>query len=81
MDKLSLKNSILFFAKKYDKEDVYINLFKTVPFPELVKMVIMLMFDNKFDIYSSSDEEFHHYKIIFSYRQELNRNGYINFQK
>lgn len=51
MDKQSLEDSILFFAKKYDKEDVYINLFKTVPFPELVKMIIILMFDNKFDIY------------------------------
>lgn len=48
---MHLKDSILFFAKKYDKEDVYINLFKTVPFPELVKMVIILMFDNKFDIF------------------------------
>lgn len=68
MDRQSLEDSILFFTRKYDKENVYINLFKTVSFPELVKMVIILMFDNKFDIYSSSDEEFHHYKIIFSYR-------------
>lgn len=80
MDKQSLEDSILFFVKKYDKEDVYINLFKTVPFPELVKMIIILMFDNKFDIYSSSDEEFHHYKIIFFYRQELNRVGYVKFE-
>ena len=40
----------------------------------------ILLFDNKFDIYSSSDEEFHHYKIIFFYRQELNRVGYVKFE-
>lgn len=57
MGKQSLEDSILYFAKKYNKEYVYINLFKTVPFPELVKLIIILMFDNEFDIYSSSDEE------------------------
>ena len=31
-------------------------------------------------MYSSSDEEFYHYKIIFSYCQELNRDGYVDFQ-
>lgn len=80
MDKQSLEDSILYFAKKYNKEYVYANLFKTVPFPELVKLIIILMFDNEFDIYSSSDEEYHYYKTIFFYRQELNRVGYVKFE-
>lgn len=80
MNKEELKESILYFAKKYDKEYVYTWLTESVQFPELVKMIILLMFENKFNYYHCSDEDYDNYKRIFDYQKEMSKTGYYEFK-
>lgn len=80
MNKEELKESILYFAKKYDKEYVYTWLTESVQFPELVKMIILLMFENKFNYYHCSDVDYDNYKRIFDYQTEMSKTGYYEFK-
>lgn len=79
MDKDKLKYSILYFAEKYGKDDAYMHLIETTPLPELVKMIILLMFENKFNYYFATNDEYDNYKIIFDYQDELSKKGYVDF--
>lgn len=79
MDKQNLKDSILYFAEKYGKGDVYAHLIETTPLPELVKMIVLLMFEEAFNYYLAIDENYKHYRVIFEYQRELSKKGYVEF--
>lgn len=79
MNKDELKESILYFAEQYGKEDVYTWLIESVPFPELVKMIVLLMFENEFNPCNCFPKDSINYRTIFDYQTELSKKGYVEF--
>jgi hypothetical protein len=77
--KEQLKDSILFFAKKYNLEESYKYLIETTTLPELSKMMIYEMFLNKFSFYHCDEDEYQHYKNILWYCEQLNEHGFVTF--
>lgn len=80
MNKDELKESILYFAEKSGKEYVFTWLIESVPFPELVKMIIVLMFEEGFSPCHCSPKDYINYKTIFDYQTELSKKGYYEFK-
>ena len=75
-----VRESILFIAKMYGKEDNYNAIMETYPgLPKVVEMIVYEMFLNNFNNYYCSNDEYKQYKIIHEYVTELNKNGFVEF--
>jgi hypothetical protein len=75
-----VRESILFIAKMYGKEDNYRSIMETYPgLPKVVEMITYEMFLNTFNSYYCSNDEYKQYKIIHEYATELNKNGFVEF--
>ena len=74
--------SLMFFAEKYNEGNSYALLFKSnnISYPERVRLIVYLMFINEFDPCSSSNVEFIAYKTILKYANELQLNGFVDFE-
>ena len=61
-----LINSILYFAKKYDKYDNYLMLIQTYSgISEIVKMIVYEMFLNSFNSYYCDTDDYSKYSTIY----------------
>lgn len=77
--KNQVKESILFFARKFELEKSYEEIIKFESLPELVKMIVYDMFLSGF-VPSNIEESLSH-KVIFDYARELKQNGYVEFDE
>lgn len=75
-----LVNSILYFAKKYDKYDNYVALMQlNSGFPKIVEMIVYEMFLNHFNSYYCDTDDYSQYSIIIRYATELKEYGFVTF--
>lgn len=76
-------NAVLFFARKYKKEENYQAILKSggSTLPRIVEMIVFDMFINGFIAYYGSDEEFKMNNILSEYAIELKEFGMVEFKK
>lgn len=79
--KEQVENAILFFAKKFGKEQNYKDLMSTYPgTPKIVEMIVYLMFLNEFNPHNCTEDEYLNYKLIYEYSIELNEVGWVTYE-
>ncbi len=66
-ENITPKSAVLYFAKKYGKEEVYLNLIKEKGLLNAVEELVKELFMQKFDFYWCSDDDKDKYKIIYDY--------------
>jgi hypothetical protein len=77
----TVKDSIMYFANVYGLEINYLELLKATNIPNVVKDLVYLLFINKFCYYNCTDEQYSHYRILLEYSLELEKNGFVEFNK
>lgn len=78
--KLDLIEDILYFARKYNLEEVYKTyLSQHLAIPELLKLIVYEMFINKFSYDYCSDTDYEHYLGILTATQNLQQKGILIF--
>lgn len=76
--KETVKNSILFFAKLFGKEENYkAIMLEYAGLPKIVEMIVYEMFLERFNPYYCSTEEYENYKLLLEYASELKQNGFV----
>lgn len=80
--KQELEEAILEMADAYGLKEGYQELIKHgVDFPSLSKNIITDMFENKFNSYYCGIGLYRAYLVIYEYRKELSKNGFVEFKK
>ncbi len=77
--KEELQESILYFAKKYNKGDSYTRLMCDTTLPSIVKMIIYDMFLKGFDYAFETNGAYEAYQIILDYSREMDEKGFVEF--
>lgn len=76
-----VNDAILFFAKKFNKEQAFISMFTFFTgITRIVEIIVYELFLNKFNPEDCTTEERFQYEIIFEYADELQRNGNVKFE-
>jgi len=80
--KQELEEAILDIGDFTGRRKAYELLFKTdIRLPEFLRIVVLDMFNKRFDYRSCEMDLYRAYQIIFEYSQELSKNGSVEFKK
>jgi len=80
--KQELEEAILEMGDFTGRRKAYEMLFKTdIALPEFLRIVVLDIFNKRFDYRSCEMGLYRAYQVIFEYSQELSKNGFVEFKK
>jgi len=80
--KQELEEAILEMGNYVGRRKAYEMLLKTyISLPEFLRIVVLDMFNKKFDYRSCEMGLYRAYSIIFEYSKELSQEGFVEFKK